>query len=460
MSQIDKRIKVNTIIENQLPEFVVTDFPNATEFLKQYYISQEFQGGAADLIQNFDQYLKPDNLVPEVIVGISTVNADVASTDTTITVTSTKGFPTEYGLLKINDEIISYTGVGNNTLTGITTRGIDSSIPRSYDADTSITKYEIAGVSLRKINTTHNFVNVTNNITDKITLDQYFLKISGDKYFTNDEFAGGIDVRASQNIMFESITPNVKTLNFEDTFIETAVRTTTATSINGDESSFIDAGFELISLENDTLFETPRMIASKVNEDSKIPELPGAKSFTLEFTLESENGDVSPVVDVFNSNLVATTRRINSPISDYKTDNRSNLLEEDPHAFNYITKVINLDSPATSLKVIMGVFKRATADIRVLYRLKRVDGSQTNKVFSLMPGFNNLDINDNVIDPKNNDGSSDTEKPSSIGANFIDHVFTANNLPQFSAFQIKVELTSTDQAQVPLIQDFRTIALA
>ena len=42
MSQIDKRIKVNTIIENQLPEFVVSDFPNAAEFFKQYYISQEF----------------------------------------------------------------------------------------------------------------------------------------------------------------------------------------------------------------------------------------------------------------------------------------------------------------------------------------------------------------------------------------------------------------------------------
>ena len=52
MSRIDKRIKVNTIIENQLPEFVVSDFPNATEFLKQYYISQEFQGGASDLITN------------------------------------------------------------------------------------------------------------------------------------------------------------------------------------------------------------------------------------------------------------------------------------------------------------------------------------------------------------------------------------------------------------------------
>ena len=44
MSQIDRRIQVNSIIESQLPEFVVSDFSNATEFFKQYYISQEFQG--------------------------------------------------------------------------------------------------------------------------------------------------------------------------------------------------------------------------------------------------------------------------------------------------------------------------------------------------------------------------------------------------------------------------------
>ena len=111
MSQIDKRIQVNTIIENQLPEFVVSDFPNATEFLKQYYHSQEFQGGASDLIANFDQYLKSDNLVPEVVVGITTLSSTISSSDTTITVPSTKGFPREYGLLKIDDEIITYTGI-------------------------------------------------------------------------------------------------------------------------------------------------------------------------------------------------------------------------------------------------------------------------------------------------------------------------------------------------------------
>ena len=92
MSNIDKRIQVNTIIENQLPDFVVSDFPNATEFLKQYYISQEFQGGPTDLISNFDQYLKSDNLVPEVVVGVTTISAEISTTDTTITVPSTKGF--------------------------------------------------------------------------------------------------------------------------------------------------------------------------------------------------------------------------------------------------------------------------------------------------------------------------------------------------------------------------------
>ena len=118
MSQFDKRIKVNTIIENQLPEFILADFPNATEFFKQYYISQEFQGGPSDLINNFDQYLKVDNLVPEVVVGITSISAEISSTDTTITVPSTKGFPSEYGLLKIDNEIISYTGITTNSFTG------------------------------------------------------------------------------------------------------------------------------------------------------------------------------------------------------------------------------------------------------------------------------------------------------------------------------------------------------
>ena len=109
MSHFEKRVQLNKIIESQLPEFLVADFPKAIEFFRQYYISQEHQGGNIDLVDNLDRYIKIDNLVPEVIVGKTTLTSAVTTTDTTINVASTKGFPDDYGLIKIGDEVITYT---------------------------------------------------------------------------------------------------------------------------------------------------------------------------------------------------------------------------------------------------------------------------------------------------------------------------------------------------------------
>ena len=115
---IDKRVKVHQIIENQLPEFLVSESPKAVDFLKQYYISQEYQGGPIDLTDNLDQYLKLDNLTPEVVVGETKLTGDITISDDTINVSSTKGFPNTYGLFKIEDEIITYTGITTNSFTG------------------------------------------------------------------------------------------------------------------------------------------------------------------------------------------------------------------------------------------------------------------------------------------------------------------------------------------------------
>ena len=114
----DARVKVQQIIDNQLPEFLTTESPKALEFLKQYYISQEYQGGPIDIAENLDQYLNLNNLTPEVVVGITSLTSDVSSGDDTIYVESTKGYPQEYGLLKIGDEIVTYTGLTTNTFTG------------------------------------------------------------------------------------------------------------------------------------------------------------------------------------------------------------------------------------------------------------------------------------------------------------------------------------------------------
>ena len=114
----ESRVKIQQIINNQLPEFLLDENPAAADFLKQYYISQEYQGGPVDIAENLDQYLKLDNLTPEVVVDSTILESDITSTDTTINVNSTKGFPSEYGLLKIDEEIITYTGLTTNTFTG------------------------------------------------------------------------------------------------------------------------------------------------------------------------------------------------------------------------------------------------------------------------------------------------------------------------------------------------------
>jgi hypothetical protein len=115
---IESKVKAYQIIENQLPAFILDESPKASEFLKQYYISQEYPSGPSDISENFNSYINLDNLTPEVIVGFTSITSSITSTSSTINVLSTKGFPQYYGLLKIDDEIITYTGITTNSFTG------------------------------------------------------------------------------------------------------------------------------------------------------------------------------------------------------------------------------------------------------------------------------------------------------------------------------------------------------
>ena len=58
-----KKIQFNNIVQNQLPRYVIDEYPLVSEFLKSYYQGQEYQGGPIDLVQNIDDYIKVDNQV-------------------------------------------------------------------------------------------------------------------------------------------------------------------------------------------------------------------------------------------------------------------------------------------------------------------------------------------------------------------------------------------------------------
>jgi hypothetical protein len=109
----EKRVQFSNIVQNQLPAYVRTDFPLISDFLKQYYLAQEYQSGPIDLIQNIDQYVKVDditNLTESVVlentIGVENTSIEVDMVESEI---GTNGFPDSYGLIKIGDEIITYT---------------------------------------------------------------------------------------------------------------------------------------------------------------------------------------------------------------------------------------------------------------------------------------------------------------------------------------------------------------
>ena len=102
----EKRVQFNQIVKSQLPQYVQEDYPLLGEFLSQYYQGQEYKGGPLDLINNIDDYIKLNECANN--IKSTKLTSRLLEDESTIAVENTEGFPDHYGLLKINDEIITY----------------------------------------------------------------------------------------------------------------------------------------------------------------------------------------------------------------------------------------------------------------------------------------------------------------------------------------------------------------
>ena len=84
----------------------------------------------------------------------------------------------------------------------------------------------------------------------------------------------------------------------------------------------------------------------------------------------------------------------------------------------------------------------------------------------MFPGFDNLTdtdgdgFGDEVIDGSKNSGRADSKVPANTSGEFVDYQFTADNLTEFTGFQIKIVFNGTNEAESPKFKDLRVIALA
>jgi hypothetical protein len=400
--------------------------------------------------------------ISDVISDVSDtlLNGAITNSSTSIVCDSVALFPTS-GSIKIDDEIITYTGkTGTTTLTGCT-RGSNSTTAILHQDNSDVALYMFAGIPLTEINKTHTSI-------ESMELDSYVIATTTTTTITagTSITGGGSIAKSTRNLPIDTIQVNLQKMEPQNTSITASARITTGTSISGSETPFslttLSDKFS-IPLDKDYNFSAPSLVASQINETN---EMLGNKSLHIIPQLTSTVANLSPVIDTQRMSVITIGNRLNQIDSSYNSNVRTCMGEYtnyyasteptgDNNSAIYLTKKIVLENPATAIKVMMAAVNRDSSDIEVMYKILRTDSSAN---------FDDLDwvfFNDTGVPDSTISVSKDE-------FDFKDYKYTAGerddgtgtSLDEFIAFSIKIILKGTNSSQPPLITDFRAIALA
>ena len=381
--------------------------------------------------------------------GISTtLNAQLTAGGSSLTLASATGFPgsgtVHVKITRPNDsngdpqaaEVVSGT-ISGTTISSLTraVEGADS----LHAAGATVELYQVAGIPLTEINKTHTAIG-------NIQLDSYTITTSTNA--TSTAKVGGTSIVATENAMMDVAKISLNTIEYPNTTISSTLKTTSGTSVDGSQTSFtLATAGESFGINENIFFETPRMIASTVNETN---EMASAKSFQLTLAFTTEFDNLSPVLDLDRGSVFAIGNRVDNidsasdvyPTSDFIDPTES---EGDNTNAIYLTKQIVLNSPATQLNVKFDAVRLPNSEIQVMFKTLRSDDSS--------------DFNDLGFTFFNNTGTTDvTTNTSSTRDDFIEHEYSAKDLQEFISFQIKIRLQSTDSTRPPVLKRLRAIA--
>ena len=401
--------------------------------------------------------------------GASTTLASaITATATSITLASGTNFDDTSGkysrdasnvyYIIIDDEIISYTTISGTGITSAT-RGANSTTAAAHANGATVELYQIHKVPLYDINKTHTAI-------ANIDMDSYTIVLSTtpvvDGAGSTSTFGGSV-ATATENAQYDLSTTNMGLLVPSRTSLTGGFLATTGTSASGSETSFTKSTTTRSVPFNDNYYwNETHIVASAINETN---EMAGTKSLSVPITLSSELEQLSPVIDTQRLSMVAVANKvdkIDSSSDVYPTSIYREMTEPegDNHAAIYMTKKVNLETPATSLRVLLDISRDSSADVKVLFKTLRVDDA-----FS----FDEIDYrffnDDGTV--AGSGGPDVTVRPA-IRNEFLEHEYTSGvtddglgiALDEFISFQIKIVMRTTNQALPPLIRNLRTLALA
>lgn len=272
-----------------------------------------------------------------------------------------------------------------------------------------------AGVTEAEINDINGFL-VTN-----ITKVGYDITVSQNT--TDSGIYGGGIVTAQHNILFNIMYPYITTLQFPNTQLHFTVQET-----HWDGNQYTTTS-RLIDINSDMTTAYPQYVLSDLNATIASKASNGLK---VTASLLSSVDNLSPIIDTERCSVITIKNNINNDSTNEGLYNQG-LAEA-----KYLTKTVELAEDADSLKVWMDISRPTGSTVKVFARAGTdyiADADWMEADATIVP------YSDNV-------------------GEFNEVMFDISNIStSFNRFDIKVVFLSTNTSRVPVIQNFRAIAV-
>ena len=261
---------------------------------------------------------------------------------------------------------------------------------------------------------------------------------------------GGENVKVNQSYRYEILWPSIEDLHPIDTSIIYSARTTSGKSYAGVETpNVLETSYTNIGIKENNYYSSTRMVPYN---DKR------ADSLIIKSDMSTENSFVSPVIDLQRASATLIGNLIDNPSTVATTTTNKPIIfvpetSQGSSTSKHITTPITLANSAVGLKILMGANKPYEADIRMFYKVS--NESPYSESLNRSIDFNDIpwvEINTDRPVPTDENPKVYREYSYTVGGDF--------GLPEsFTQFQLKVVMTSSNNAKVPILKDLRVIAL-
>ena len=175
--------RISTLIENQLPEFISSDYENFTKVVEKYYEQLESPGQPLDIIQNITKYSDIDFYEKNLLNQTSTLVSSINASENTVQLADGSSFPKENGYIRIDEEILFYETRVDNVLNKVS-RGVsgNTKLGDLYEKSNFVTTNaaeHVSGSNVQNISNLFLYAIVKNFESD-------YLASFPEKYLKND----------------------------------------------------------------------------------------------------------------------------------------------------------------------------------------------------------------------------------------------------------------------------------